>query len=231
MNNIIAGHRGFCNYCLCDYSDKKSDGITWQRENGKWFHACDMCAAVFLRRINGAYYSKIKINWSIPADEEVRCYLRYNYNKGLIDESMRDRVGRCKDVNIEKSLVREFTEEEERFIADYSATMSMYKNESKKAKAAYTFARKRLNEQWFVDSLVQNGSVSTVYFGTIETDKLESLGKWSVEELNIIKDIKQKREEEIQFAKEHPEEYKKILEERKAQRQKEWEERMNMGDQ
>ena len=229
MKNIIAGHRGLCNYCLCDYSDKRSDGLTWQREDGKWFHVCDACASIFLRRYNGAHYSDIKINWSVPAGDEIRSNMRYILNKQVIDESVKDRTGRGRDVCIERTLVREFTEEEENFIADYSAIMSMYKSESKKSKDAYTFARKRLKEEWFVDELVQRGFVSTTYFDSIEIDNLESLGSWNEEEMAIIKEIKEKREKEVQLEKEYPEEYKKLLKERREKKEKEWEERMLNG--
>lgn len=226
IKNVFLSKGDLCNFCFTNYDYKPAEGITWQREeDGKWYHVCNDCTNIFGRRLDGKKNMKIREKGDISESEKIEDANKQQNSRGVLTAVIDNGVMWNRDAHIEKVLIKEFTEDEEEFLGRYSKIIKNIKNERKKAKAIHTYIKNRLKDEWFIDKMIQDGYVNSQYYDFIRLEDIDNFGKWDAEEIQIIEDIKQQREAELQFRKDHPEEYRKRVEKEKEEAVKKWEEK------
>lgn len=192
-----------CNFC---FNHKSTDGISWlagEKPNGMkiFYHVCDKCAEIFRKRSIGT--SK-QLSFSDKYNEAIYKREKNLERQGIITreiEAQQDtrHTKRHKEMYvIFPDIVKQFSDDDEDWLAAYGWVVKEEKEKTKRIKGQQTYVRNRLNDEKTIQKLIDNGFVSTDYFGLIKLKDIESWCIWNEEEREKIEEIARMRQKKLE---------------------------------
>lgn len=206
MKDIYFESGSICNFCF-DHSE--NEGITW--DAGKmikpnpwsnpvkaYYHVCDKCAMLFRKRQLGVFKSLNEQGAYTKIEEENRRFSDLRIN--IVGQFERDQNTNTKKKHEEQyiivpELVKQFSNEEEDWLAAYGYIIKNEKEGSKRRKGQQTYIKNRLYNEKTVASLVKWGSVDTMHQGIITLNDIVNWYIWNEDERERINEIVKMREE------------------------------------
>lgn len=198
-----------CNYC---FDFKPTEGLTWKREDShEYYHVCNKCADVFRKRKEGEINRRLRAGMQpggrlTEEEKYLRQEIRCLGNRGLMYS-----------VDIEKYVINAFTNEEEEYLSAYGSVVRSRKIAERQRKWKYTFAKKRLADEWFTETMSTTGWYDTKYNGCLEVEEIMELGKWNNEEKAQIEQLVSKHKEYRRQKDKDFEEFLRMEDEKKAE--------------